>query len=649
MASNQDNKRLLRSLALAGITSAILFYIGNRYGELLAMDGRMFLNCYLDVLISLPAALAAEPLRISLGTTPLLIGGGCFLAVWLAWLALLPYMGTYRTGEESGSAKWGTLKEGMRFLDKKEPDNNLLFTEHFGLAMKRKKFNLDLDRNLNVLVIGGSGSGKTRYYVKPNLMQLNASYFVTDPKGTLLPETGHLFEDAGYRIKCFDTINFENSMHYNPLHYVKSNADILTFVNIFMTNTNGEGKSGNDPFWENSERLLYIALIAFLRDWCHPRHYSIDGLLTLFSLAEASENDESFQSPLDLMFLQIETGKKYVKADSGASTIDARAANTRTAVAKQGKSRYVEVPSDYKRRGDGVEPAKVGGLSPSQDYALSNYKAFKTAAGKTLKSIIISCNARLSRLAITQVRELLKYDEMELDKMGDAVGEDGAPLPKTVLFSILSDTDESFSFLHAIMMSQLLDQLCRRALEKHGGRLPVPVHMIFDEFANIGTVAAMDTSIAVTRSRNIGITIIVQSSSQLVKRYDKAAKIIMDCCDTTLFLGGKSSETNEEIAKMVGKQTIRQMTYGQSAGQSSSASKNMQIGARDLIDAAEIGKMPRRKAIVLIAGTDPLMDDKYPLEKHPRYAYIDPGHRGALYDEPFDFAEYRRRTARRVS
>ena len=283
-----------------------------------------------------------------------------------------------------------------------------------------------------------------------------------------------------------------------------------------------------------------------------------------------------------------------------------------------------------------VEPAKTGGLSPDEDFALMNYKNFKVAAGKTLKSIIISCNVRLAPIATAGVRELLTYDEMELDTLGDKD-------KRIAIFGILSDTDKTLSFLFAILMWQCIDQLCRKALTDYGGKLPTPVHFIFDEFANIGTIPQIEETIAVTRSRNIGITIILQSMSQLESKYDKKAQTIVDCCDSTLFLGGKSNSTNKEIAEMIGKQTINQLTYNESTGQSSSASKNMQIQGRDLIDAAEIAKMSSRKAILLIAGTNPLMDDKYDPHSHKRYCYIvDERNPKRLHDEPFDFKAYMR-------
>lgn len=651
MADPTTSKKVLYSaIGTLGI-SLVLFYLGNRYGEIIIESGRNFFEYYGTAFSKLLTVVAANPLHISKEPMAMLCGGAVFLVVWLVWLRYVAFIGNYRAGEESGSARWGTKKEGIAFKDQKNPDNNLLFTESFGLALKRPNFDLELDRNLNVVVIGGSGSGKTRNFVKPNLMQLNASYFVTDPKGTLLPETGHLFEQNDYEIRCFNTINFDQSMHYNPLHYVKTDADILSFVNCLIANTSGDGTKG-DPFWENSERLLYTALIALLRDWFPKKDYSLSGLLTLLSMAEARENDENFRSALDLMFLQIQDGKRYTQGGN-ASVMAGSAGDVereRGVASGEAPSAWSWTPSKFVRNSDGVRPADCGGLSDDEDFALSNYNAFKVAAGKTLKSIIISCNVRLKPLSIREVRELLTYDEMKLDTLGDrfvtVTDENGKtvvtdePRKRTIIYGILSDTDRTFAFLFAIMMWQTIDQLCRKALDVYNGKLPNLVNFILDEFANIGEIPDVEKTIAVTRSRNIGMSIILQSVSQLESQYEKKADTIIDCCDTMLFLGGKSNKTNKEIAELIGKQTISQMSYSENTGQSSTAGKNTSTTGRDLIDAAEIGKMSRKKAILLIAGTNPLMDNKYPIEKHERYAYVDPGHKGSLVDKPFDFVRY---------
>lgn len=636
-SSNPDvNRKVARSALSALFISIVGFYLGDRYGETVNAYQSSSVDRWGNAFTDMWQRILSQPFHLDFSPIALLAGLMICVVIWLVWMRYVVFIGNYRTGEESGSARWGTLKEGKAFRDASREDNNLIFTKHYGLALSRRKFDPELDRNLNVLVVGGSGSGKTFNYVTPNICQLNTSYFITDPKGTLLRDAGYLFTDNGYQLKSFNTINLDESMHYNPLKYVKTDTDILSFVNCYIMNTNGsDGKSG-DPFWENAEKMLYTALIALLRDWFPPEDYNLPGLLTLLSLAEARENDENFQSPLDLLFLQIEEGKRYVRHGGPAPSPSQRTGGlSRSFSAGQpGTDTWAWEPSLFRRNSDGIRPAECGGLSPDEDFALMNYKNFKVAAGKTLKSIIISCNVRLAPIATAGIRELLSYDEMDLDTLGD-------PAAKVAVFGILSDTDKTLSFLFAIMMWQCIDQLCRKALTDYGGRLPTPVHFIFDEFANIGTIPQIEETIAVTRSRNIGITIILQSMSQLESKYDKKAKTIVDCCDTTLFLGGKSNSTNEEIAKMIGKQTIHQMTYNESTGQSSSASKNLQIQGRDLIDAAEIAKMSRTKAILLIAGTNPLMDEKYDPRTHKRYCYIVDKHNPKrLHDAPFDFKRY---------
>lgn len=653
MAANGNpeiGKKIARSAILTIIISLVGFYLGDRWAETLASFPGQFFEHWGDAFIAMWPMIRDNPFFLDTTPVSMLVGGGVCLVIWLFWARYIAFAGNYRAGEESGSARWGTLKEGKAFRDQKNADNNLIFTQNFGLALKRPKYDPELDRNLNVLVIGGSGSGKTFNYVTPNICQLNTNYFITDPKGTLLSDAGFLFTDNGYRVKSFNTINLDASMHYNPLKYVKTDTDILSFVNCYIMNTNGDGKAG-DPFWENAERMLYTALIALLRDWFPPEDYNLPGLLTLLSMAEARENDENYQSPLDLLFKQIEEGKRYTRRNGTSPSVNNPPSGlSRSFSNGVAQESYDWEPSHFKKYvrdangnlvkdADGnpvcIIPAERGGLSPDEDFALMNYKQFKVAAGKTLKSIIISCNVRLAPIATAGIKDILAYDEMELDTLGDAG-------TKTVIFGILSDTDKTLSFLFAIMMWQTIDQLCRKALTDYGGKLPRPVHFIFDEFANIGTIPQIEETIAVTRSRNIGITIILQSMSQLESKYEKKAQTIVDCCDTTLFLGGKSNSTNKEIAEMIGKQTINQMTMGESSGGSGgSASKNMQIQGRDLIDAAEIGKMSRRKAIVLIAGTNPLMDNKFDPHTHKRYCYIvDKRNKKRLHKESFDFKAY---------
>ena len=482
----------------------------------------------------------------------------------------------YRHGIEYGSARWGTAADIAPYMDK-DFFQNIPMTQTERITMASRPKQPKYARNKNILVIGGSGSGKTRFFCKPSLLQAHSSYVCTDPKGTLLPEIGAFLERKKYRIKCLNLINFRKSMKYNPLAYIRSEKDILKLVNALIMNTKGEGEKSSEDFWVKAERLYYSALIGYIWYEATEEEKNFITLLDLINASEAREDDETYQSPVDLLFSQLE-----------------------------------EREPDH--------------------FAVKQYRKFKMAAGKTLKSILISCGARLAPFDIKELRDLMEYDELELDTLGDQ---------KTALFVILSDTDSTFNFVAALMYSQLFNLLCDKADDFYGGRLPVHVRLILDEFANIGTIPQIEETIAVTRSRNIGITIILQSMSQLESKYDKKAQTIIDCCDSTLFLGGKSNSTNKEIAEMIGKQTIHQMTYNESTGQSSSASKNLQIQGRDLIDAAEIGKMSRLKAILLIAGTNPLMDDKYDPHAHKRYRYIvDKRNWKRLHKNSFDFERY---------
>lgn len=601
------------SLIAALMATPIAFAAGNLYASNLAsLPGEPITNLA-TAAVTLPGFVAkgggftGEPAGICAGV--LLV-----CAVWIAWSYRLMAKGT-RNGEEHGSARWATRAEMRAFGDAKAPDNNIILTKGARLALDRGRFDLKTDRNHNVVVVGGSGSGKTRYYVKPNLMQLNSSYFVTDPKGTLIGEMGHLFAEAGYEIRSFNTIDFAESNRYNPLRYVRSEADVLTFVECLIKNTTGDKDHAGDPFWENAERLLYTALVSYLLAHCPEEDRNLPGLLVLLGLAEAKEEDESYMSPLDILFAELETGKKLVKTGKAAEEdFESRAFSS-------GAGGFTWV-----RTGEPVPP--------EDDFSLSNYKAFKTAAGKTLKSIIISCNVRLKPLSIKEVSKLLERDEMGLDELG----EEGK---RTVVFASMPDTNSTFDFLFAILMWQTLDVLCNVALRRHAGHLPTHVHFILDEFANIGHVPDFERTIAVVRSRNISCSIILQSLAQLKSRYKDDAQTIQDCCDTTLFLGGKSGETNKEISEAVGKQTVSTITFNDSRGSSSSRTRNHNRQERDLIQPSEVGRLPRDEAIVLITGAFPFKDKKYPLERHPRYRHIDPGRPGARHAERFGFASYR--------
>ena len=532
----------------------------------------------------------AQPLAVALG-----LAAGC--GVWVAWANMAARRGNYRAGEEHGSARWATPKELRRLSDPRDPDANIILTRGVRLAMSRDNHDPRWERNRNVVVIGGSGSGKTRTYVEPNLMQMNASYLVTDPKGTTVRRLGAMLLAHGYDVRTLNTVDFSLSMRYNPLAYVRTQQDVLELVECLVVNTTPKGKSANDPFWENSERLLYCALIGYLTYHCPPEDRTLPGLREREQRHEARDEDESFMSPLDVLFRELETGCRCVAAPGDEAGDGRSFSGARAAV------RWVRW----------CDPA-----TPDTDYALGRYKAFKAAAGKTLKSIIISCNARLSALASEELKAVLSADDMRLDTLGD-------PGQRAAIFATTSDTNATYSFLLAMLMWQAANTLCERALTTYGGELPTPVHLVLDEFANIGRLPDFERTIAVVRSRNIGVSIVLQSLSQLRSAYGDDAETILDCCDTTLFLGGKSSSTNKGISEAVGKETVSTRTHNETRGASPSSTSNYQTAERDLIQAAEVGRLDRRRAIVLIAGADPVCDLKYAPERHPRHGELGDG------------------------
>lgn len=559
---------------------------------------------------TLPGSLASGSVFYS---DPLSLALGAALAcgVWLIWAKELERRGSYRRGEEHGSSRWATQKEMASYSDASHPDNNIILSRR-----SRKRFVDDVhdqrtETNNNMLIVGGPGTGKTRYYVKPNLYQLNANYFITDPKGTLILDVGWLFEEEGYDIVTFDTIDFTRSMHFNPISYIRDEKGILKFVECLVKNTTGDKEHAGDPFWENAEKLLYTALVGYLIAHCPPEDRNVGGLIMLLSLADAREDDEDYMSPLDMLFNEIETGKRLV--------------------AKARGSAYDPNGREFDEGSSSFEWVEIGKpLKPEQDFALSTYKQFKVAAGKTMKSIMVSCNVRMKPFDIDEVRELLSYDEMDLGHLGDATR-------KTVVFASMSDTDSTFDFLFALLMHEAMDTLCEVALSRYQGRLPRPVHFMFDEFANIGRVPDFERMITVTRSRNIAVSMILQSLSQLKETYgDNNASTIINACDTFVYLGGKSNETNKEISEMVGKQTVKNVTVNDSRGANPSTTRNYGVFERDLIQASEIARMPRDEGLVLINGAQPFKDKKYDLGKHPR------AHRCEGRD-PFDFREYRAR------
>ena len=462
----------------------------------------------------------------------------------------------YRHGIEYGSARWGTAADIAPYMDK-DFFQNIPMTQTERITMASRPKQPKYARNKNILVIGGSGSGKTRFFCKPSLLQAHSSYVCTDPKGTLLPEIGAFLERKKYRIKCLNLINFRKSMKYNPLAYIRSEKDILKLVNALIMNTKGEGEKSSEDFWVKAERLYYSALIGYIWYEATEEEKNFITLLDLINASEAREDDETYQSPVDLLFSQLE-----------------------------------EREPDH--------------------FAVKQYCKFKMAAGKTLKSILISCGARLAPFDIKELRDLMEYDELELDTLGDQ---------KTALFVILSDTDSTFNFVAALMYSQLFNLLCDKADDFYGGRLPVHVRLILDEFANIGQIPNFDKLIATIRSREISASIILQSQSQLKTIYKDAADTIVGNCDSTLFLGGKEKSTLKEISELLGKETIDLYNQSENRGSQVSHGLSYQKLGKELMTQDELAVMDGGKCIFMLRGVRPFLSDKYDLTRHPNYRY----------------------------
>ena len=462
----------------------------------------------------------------------------------------------YRHGMEYGSARWGTPADIAPYMDK-DFFNNIPMTQTERITMSSRPKQPKYARNKNILVIGGSGSGKTRFFCKPSLLQAHSSYVCTDPKGTLLPEIGSFLERKKYRIKCLNLINFKKSMRYNPLAYIRSEKDILKLVNALIMNTKGEGEKSSEDFWVKAERLYYSALIGYIWYEAPEEERNFITLLDLINASEAREDDEEYQSPVDILFQQLE-----------------------------------EKEPDH--------------------FAVKQYRKFKMAAGKTLKSILISCGARLAPFDIKELRDLMETDEMELDTLGDS---------KAALFVIISDTDTTFNFVAALMYSQLFNLLCDKADDFYGGRLPVHVRLILDEFANIGQIPNFDKLIATIRSREISASIILQSQSQLKTIYKDAADTIVGNCDSTLFLGGKEKSTLKEISELLGKETIDSYNQSENRGAQTSHGLKYQKLGKELMTQDELAVMDGGKCIFMLRGVRPFLSEKYDLTKHPNYRY----------------------------
>lgn len=464
----------------------------------------------------------------------------------------------FRQGKEYGSARWGNAKDIEPYVDDKF-ENNILFTKTERLTMNGRPPNPKYARNKNVLVIGGSGSGKTRFYVKPNLMQMHSSYCVTDPKGTIVIECGKMLQDNGYEIKILNTINFKKSMKYNPFAYIKSEKDILKLVQTIIANTKGEGEKAGEDFWVKAEKLYYTALIGYIYYEAPKEEKNFATLLEMIDASEVREDDENYMNPVDRLFEALE--KK----------------------------------------------------NPSH-FAVKQYKKYKLAAGKTAKSILISCGARLAPFDIEELRELMKEDELDLDTLGDR---------KTALFVIISDTDDTFNFVVSIMYSQLFNLLCDKADDKYGGRLPIHVRFLLDEFANIGLIPKFEKLIATIRSREISASIILQAQSQLKAIYKDNADTIVGNCDSTLFLGGKEKTTLKELSETLGKETIDLYNTSETRSNANSYGLNYQKTGKDLMSQDEITVMDGSKCIFQLRGVRPFLSEKFDITKHKNYKLLE--------------------------
>jgi len=473
----------------------------------------------------------------------------------------------FRQGKEYGSARWGTKKDIEPYMDEKF-QNNILLTQTERLTMNGRPSNPKYARNKNVLVIGGSGSGKTRFYVKPNLMQMHSSYCVTDPKGTIVLECGKMLEDNGYEIKILNTINFKKSMKYNPFAYIRSEKDILKLVQTIIANTKGEGEKAGEDFWVKAEKLYYTALIGYIFYEAPREEKNFATLLDMIDASEVREDDETYMNPIDRLFEALE--KK--------------------------------------------EPTH---------FAVKQYKKYKLAAGKTAKSILISCGARLAPFDIRELRDLMKEDELELDTLGDR---------KTALFVIISDTDDTFNFVVSIMYSQLFNLLCDKADDVYGGRLPVHVRCLLDEFANIGLIPKFEKLIATIRSREISASIILQAQSQLKAIYKDNADTIVGNCDSTLFLGGKEKTTLKELSETLGKETIDLYNTSETRSNQKSFGLNYQKTGKELMSQDEITVMDGSKCIFQLRGVRPFLSDKYDITKHKNYRLIEDYDKKNLFD-----------------
>ena len=556
----QDKAKLLKQ----NIPYLAFFYVGNIFSHhIRAYTGGDVIDKIFQGILELNTMSFIPSIHL----TDILIGIGVAALIKFIVYSKGKNAKKFRQGKEYGSARWGTRKDIEPYMDEKF-QNNILLTQTERLTMNGRPANPKYARNKNVLVIGGSGSGKTRFYVKPNLMQMHSSYCVTDPKGTIVLECGKMLEDNGYEIKILNTINFKKSMKYNPFAYIRSEKDILKLVQTIIANTKGEGEKAGEDFWVKAEKLYYTALIGYIWYEAPREEKNFATLLDMIDASEVREDDETYMNPIDRLFEALE--KK--------------------------------------------EPTH---------FAVKQYKKYKLAAGKTAKSILISCGARLAPFDIRELRELMSEDELELDTLGDR---------KTALFVIISDTDDTFNFVVSIMYSQLFNLLCDKADDVYGGRLPVHVRCLLDEFANIGLIPKFEKLIATIRSREISASIILQAQSQLKAIYKDNADTIVGNCDSTLFLGGKEKTTLKELSETLGKETIDLYNTSETRSNQKSFGLNYQKTGKELMSQDEITVMDGGKCIFQLRGVRPFLSDKFDITKHKNYKLLEDYDKKNLFD-----------------
>ena len=544
-------KKLTKLLALY-LPYLLLGLVATNLGEAWRLaEGKELGDKIMSMMGTIPVAFA-DPLP-SLHPLDLLVGLCCGAGLWLAVYLKGKNAKKYRHGMEYGSARWGTPKDIEPFMAPKFEDN-IILTKTERLMMSNRPPDPKNARNKNVLVVGGSGSGKTRFWLKPNLLQCHSSYVVTDPKGTIVLECGNAMLKNGYKVKILNTINFSKSMHYNPFAYVHSEKDILKLVTTLMTNTKGEG-SGGDPFWEKSERLLLTALIAYLHYEAPVEEQNFATLLEMLNTMQVLEDDEEYQNPVDLLFEELAKKK----------------------------------PNSFAGR---------------------QYKLYKLAAGKTAKSILISCGARLAPFDIQELRDLTMYDELALDTLGDK---------KTALFLIMSDTDSTFNFLISMVYTQLFNLLCDKADDVYGGKLPIHVRCLIDECANIGQIPNLEKLVATIRSREISACLVLQARSQLKAIYKDNADTIVGNMDSQIFLGGSEPTTLKDLSEMLGKETIDAFNTSDTRGNSPSYGTTFQKMGHELLSRDELAVLDGGKCILQLRGVRPFLSDKYDLTQHPNY------------------------------